>query len=158
MVIRKVAEMTDTNKVDVEPVGTLSIWAYKGLGNHDFTYHGDLPDGDYPLVLASALAAMRQENERLKSSNESYITLANTAYEITSTLRTQLAEAQADAARYKYLKSRCHAVGHDGGWVYTYQFYPVKKSDTTPYAKSNGGYCNYETLDAAIDAAMKGDV
>jgi hypothetical protein len=32
---------------------------------------------------------LRKENKRLNSSNESYITLANTAYEISSTLRTE---------------------------------------------------------------------
>jgi len=32
-----------------EPVGTLNINSYKGLGNYDFDYFGSLPDGTYSV-------------------------------------------------------------------------------------------------------------
>jgi len=42
-------------------IGTLSIWVYKGLVNYDFSYTGNLPDGDYKVYTHPAPAQPVQE-------------------------------------------------------------------------------------------------
>jgi outer membrane murein-binding lipoprotein Lpp len=79
--------MTDTNKVDVEPF------------SYEPVMYGT-PWGD--LVPASALAALRQE---IITKNAPEIEKVNAYIKQVEaerdTLRTQLAEAQAEAARYR---------------------------------------------------------
>jgi len=44
-----------------EPVGSLNITSYKGLGNYDFDYVGQLPDGTYS-VYTTPPAAAKEKN------------------------------------------------------------------------------------------------
>jgi len=82
--------MTDTNKVDVEPVG--HVVAYS-TGNKsiaiDYRELNKLPDME-PLYPTSALAALRQELEHEKSMG---LLVLDGAAKVEDELRTQLAEA-----------------------------------------------------------------
>jgi hypothetical protein len=43
-----------------EPVGSLNITSYKGLGNYDFDYVGQLPDGTYSVYTTPPAAPKEQ--------------------------------------------------------------------------------------------------
>ena len=62
---------------------------------------------------AAILCSQHAEIERLKASNDSYITLANTAYEITDALRTEnqkLREALEIIADGRWTLTKCERV------------------------------------------------
>ena len=62
---------------------------------------------------ATLIRSQHAEIERLESSNESYITLANTAYEITDALRTEnqkLREALEIIADGRWTLTKCERV------------------------------------------------
>ena len=42
-----------------EPVGSLNITSYKGLGNYDFDYVGQLPDGTYSVYTTPPAAPQK---------------------------------------------------------------------------------------------------
>ncbi len=57
-----------------EPVGTLNIWFYKGLGNYDFEYWGSLGEGTYTVHVAKSEAPSHNStcNETLRAQGKAY--------------------------------------------------------------------------------------
>ena len=70
---------------------------------------------------------------------------------------TALEAAQADARRYRWLRDKARREGREGGWTGFYTFPVVHAWNDTPYAVARHEAFRHKTLDAAIDAAMKGE-
>ena len=96
--------MTDTNKVDVEPCA----WMLPSGEGYDSAFRdhstvttctGNPWTGWIPLVPASALAALKQQ---LDATSDAYNAMVPSLQEQRDTLRTQLAEAQAELAEWQH--------------------------------------------------------
>jgi hypothetical protein len=87
--------------------------------------------------------ALTKERDELKSSNDSYITLANTAYAITDQCTSERDALMADAERYRFMKSCSRVAGLDIGGRHSWTC-QIMRSDIKG-----------ATLDEAIDAALK---
>lgn len=65
-----------------------------------------------------------------------------------------LEAAQADAARYRWLRDKARSEGRDGGWTGIYTLPVVPAWDETSFAAARHEAFHHKTLDAAIDAAI----
>lgn len=144
----RVEKYSANRQVGVEPVATL--WREKNQKLYPgplwkLTPSGvELPLGiEHQLVPASALAALQAENESLSQSLHKWIA-ANAPGGWIDTLRTQLAQAQAerdaavaDAERYRWLKEHRRTETDHGDLGILFAC----------------GFEHYDSIDAAIDAA-----
>lgn len=95
--------MTDTNKVDVEPVAHMNQHGVIHEAGYEWSESNELT----PLHPASALAALRQENERLKEHAALRIDQVGESFRMENdTLRIQLAVVQDCVESLEAIKNR----------------------------------------------------
>ena len=125
-------------KVDVEPV----CWHEPGSPHNEPVYNNvtghkkwALINGWQPLYPASALAALRAENERLKAQKEHYIEQWSEVCNENQRLLNELEKDKKDAARYRFMRDA------------------DRSDENCPYEQML--MYAMESLDEAIDAAME---
>jgi hypothetical protein len=74
--------------------------------------------------------------------------------DVVNELRAQLAEAQKDAERYRWLKERSRRESRSGGWEGLYTLPHINAWDDSPYSADRGKGFHHNSLDEAIDAAI----
>lgn len=109
---------------------------------------------DIRTVLA-ALEAAQAKEKIAKGFHDIAVRQRDAAWRECERLRAALETAQTDARRYRWLHDNARREGRDGGWTGLYTFPVVHAWDDTPYAAARREGFHHETLDAAIDAAMK---
>jgi len=72
-----------------------------------------------------------------------------------SNLVDEVAALQADAERYRWLRSQAGREGRDDGWWGYWTLPMLDGWNHTPYAEKRGEAFDHKTLDEAIDAARK---
>lgn len=143
--------MTDTNKVDVEPYGCVTVVKREGIDGdtHFFYRHPKPPYLDNALECitvysASALAALCQENERLKSAFDEW--MDKTAWTVKEVQPKELGMHRADIARQRFEAERADNKR-------------LRKALETARLRLKVGMPEYDASDVldAIENALKGE-